>query len=228
MRTRSVRSIAHGVVASTTTALGLTPGAAGCLTIVTLSSLAAAPLSMLAAQTPAASDALRARVETYETRWNTHDAAAVAAFFTDDADMIAGNLPIVQGRQAIQDWWGKYFAAIEPERRGTFEIVSLRLITPEVALINISSETGGSDSAGRELPTRLARGTWVLVHQADGWFIAALRGQPAEGDVRGPPPGFAPSAEDDVVPSRPPFSRPTATAMLSALISTMGGRNARR
>lgn len=186
MRTRSVRSAAHGFAASITASLAL----------VTLTSLAAAPVSMLAAQTPAASDALRARVEAYQTEWNTHDAAAVAAFFTDDADMIMGNLPIARGRQAIRDSWAKYFAAIEPERRGTFEVVSLRLITPDVALINITSETGGSDAEGRELPTRLARGTWVLVHGADGWFIAAIRGQPAEGDVRGPPPGFTPNPED--------------------------------
>ena len=189
MRTPSVRSTAYGFAAYTTASLAL----------VTLSSFAVAPVRMLTAQTLAASDALRARVETYETRWNTHDAAAVAAFFTDDADMIAGNLPIVQGRQAIQDWWGKYFAAIEPERVGTFEVASLRLITPDVALINIFSETGGSDAEGRELPTRLARGTWVLVHETDGWFIAALRAQPAEGDVRGPPPGFAPNSPEDGV-----------------------------
>jgi uncharacterized protein (TIGR02246 family) len=169
--------------------------AAATLAIATLSSLAAAPLNVLEAQTPEAFDALRARVETYETIWNTQDPTAVATFFTGDADMIVGNLPIVRGRQAIQDSWEKYFAAIEPERRGTFEVVSLRLITPEVALINLSSETGGSDSEGRVLPTRLARGTWVLVHEADGWFISALRAQPAEGDVRGPPPVFAPNPE---------------------------------
>lgn len=188
MRTRSVRSTANGFAFPATATLAL----------VTLSSLAAAPVSMLEAQTPEASDALRARVETYETIWNTHDAAAVADFFTVDADMIVGNLPMALGRQAIQDSWAKYFAAIEPERQGTFEIVSLRLITPDVALINIASETGGSDSEGRELPTRLARGTWVLVHETDGWLIAALRAQPAEGDVRGPPPGFAPNPEDGV------------------------------
>lgn len=184
MRTRSLRPTAHAF--SATAASG----------ILTSSILAAGLLNGLEAQTPDASDALRATVEAYETTWNTHDPTAVAAFFTVDADMIAGNLPAARGRKAIEDWWGKYFAAIEPERRGTFEVISLRLVTPDVALINISSETGGSDSQGRELPTRLARGTWVLVHEADGWLIAALRAQPAEGDVRGPPPGFAPSPED--------------------------------
>jgi uncharacterized protein (TIGR02246 family) len=147
---------------------------------------------------PDAPDQLRARVEAYETLWNTHDPAAVAAFFTVDADMIMGNLPMVRGRQAIQGSWEKYFGAIEVEREGTFKVVSIRLLTPDVALINVTSETGGSDSEGRELTTRLARGTWVLVRETDDWFISAMRGQPAEGDIRGPPPGFAPDPEDGV------------------------------
>lgn len=187
MRTRSLSSTSSGFVVSAAT-----------LVIVAWSILSAPLVNRLDAQTPEVSDALRARVEAYETVWNTRDPAAVAAFFTDDADMIMGNLPTARGRKPIQDWWGKYFAAIEPERRGTFEVLSLRLITPDVALINISSETGGSDSGGRELPTRLARGTWVLVQEANGWFISAMRGQPAEGDVRGPPPGFAPDSEEGV------------------------------
>jgi len=177
---------------------GFAVPAALTLALVTLSSLAAAALHVLKAQTPQASDALRARVETYERQWNTHDPAAVAAFFTVDADMIMGNLPRVQGRQAIQDSWAKYFAAIEVERRGTFEVVSLRLITPEVALVNITSETGGLDAEGRAMSTRLARGTWILVRESDAWFISAMRGQPAEGDVRGPPPGFAPDPDDGI------------------------------
>ena len=188
MGTRFLSSAAHGFAVRATATSG----------IVALSSLAAGLPNVLEAQTREASDALRDRVEAYQTVWNTHDATAVAAFFTGDADMIMGNGPMIRGRESIQEAWQAYFAAIEPERRGTFDVHSLRLITREVALINVASETGGSDSQGRELPTRLARGTWVLVREADDWFISALRGQPAEGDVRGPPPGQAPNAESNL------------------------------
>lgn len=132
----------------------------------------------------AAVSELRARVTAYERAWNTHDPSAVAAYFTTDADMLVGNLPSVDGRGAIQDWWTGYFANISGERNGSFAISSMRLITSDVALVNVDSRTGGKDADGAELPTRLARGTWVMVHRDGEWLIAALRALPAQGDVR--------------------------------------------
>lgn len=48
---------------------------------------------------------LRARVESYRKVWDTHDASAVAAFFTEDADFVMGNQPLKRGRQEIRDLW---------------------------------------------------------------------------------------------------------------------------
>jgi len=44
---------------------------------------------------------VRAQVQAYERAWNSHDASKVAAFYTDDADMIMGNGPRITGREAI-------------------------------------------------------------------------------------------------------------------------------
>jgi len=38
---------------------------------------------------------VRAWVDEYEESWNTHDAAALAGFFSEDADFIVGNGPRV-------------------------------------------------------------------------------------------------------------------------------------
>jgi len=130
---------------------------------------------------------LYARVEEYERTWNSHEASAVAAFFAEDADMLFGNEPIRSGRDAIRDWWADYFDLIEAARGGTFAIESLRLITADVALLNVASTTAGRGVAGQGLSTRLARGTWVMVRRAGVWWIASLRGLPAEGDVRAGP-----------------------------------------
>lgn len=146
--------------------------------------LAPASTEVVRAQTHDVPGEVRARVEAYEEVWNTHEASAVAAFFTEDADMVFGNGPRIAGRNAIQDWWDGYFAKIDEARKGTFAIDSLRAITPEVVLINVDSTTAGRGSTGQELPTRLARGTWVVVRHAGQWWISALRGLPAEGDVR--------------------------------------------
>lgn len=39
-------------------------------------------------------------VDAYEAAWNTHDASAVGAFYTHDADIAMGSGPTTVGRQA--------------------------------------------------------------------------------------------------------------------------------
>jgi hypothetical protein len=55
------------------------------------------------AETRDAPSELRSRAKAYEHDWNTHRGSAVAAFFTEDADMILGNGPRIVGRGAIQE-----------------------------------------------------------------------------------------------------------------------------
>lgn len=127
---------------------------------------------------------LHGLLKAYKEAWSTHDAESVAAFFSRDADMVVGNHPRVSGRDAIEAWWSGYFANIDEGRKGAFEAESIRMITPEVALVNVGSTTAGTGSGGEKLPTRLARGTWVLVRTEGQWWITALRVLPAEGEVR--------------------------------------------
>jgi uncharacterized protein (TIGR02246 family) len=154
--------------------------------LMILVAVGSTPATLTGAQAQAAEDsaAVRTTVEAYERVWNTHDASAVAMFFSKDADMIIGNGAMVRGRQAIQEAWSVYFARQDEGRSGTFTIDSVRAIAPGVAVVNIDSRTGGRSSNGRELPTRLARGTWVVVRQDEGWLISALRALPAEGEMR--------------------------------------------
>lgn len=127
---------------------------------------------------------VRARVRAYEHAWNSHDARKVAAFYSQDADMVMGNGPWVIGREAIAASWARYFSAISDHRAGTFQVDTLRLLAPDVALVNVSSLTAGRDENNEELPERRARGTWILTVQDGQWVISALRGFPAEGDLR--------------------------------------------
>ena len=127
---------------------------------------------------------VRAQIQAYERVWNTHDADQLAAFFTDDADLVMGNDPRISGRESISGWWGRYFAAISPHRVVTIEVETLRLLTPEVALANVNTLTAGRDEKNAELPARRARGMWVLIARNGQWLISALRGLPAEGDMR--------------------------------------------
>jgi uncharacterized protein (TIGR02246 family) len=156
------------------------------LALMVLVAVASTAATLAGAQAQAGEDsaALRNTVEAYERVWSTHDASAVAMFFSEDADMLIGNGPMVRGRQAIQEAWSVYFARQDEGRVGTFTIDTIRAIAPGVAVVNIDSRTGGRSSNGQELPTRLARGTWVMVRQSEGWLISALRALPVEGEMR--------------------------------------------
>jgi uncharacterized protein (TIGR02246 family) len=151
-------------------------------TIVAASILITTCPSVMTAQTSEDSATVRAQVEAYLTTWNAHDPSALAAFFTEGADMIMYNQPASQGRTEIQAWWRDYFARQEPQRQLTIAVNSLRLISADAAVIDIATTTGGGDAQGEELHTRKARGTWVLVRQRGEWVIAAMRGMPTEQD----------------------------------------------
>lgn len=118
----------------------------------------------------------------YQRTWNTRDAAGVAAFFTEDADLVMGNMPAAQGRMAIQDWWRQYFDAQEPGRQGTFDVTSLKVLGPGVAIVDVKSTTGGTGRSNEPLVSRYARGTWLVARRDGRWQIAAMRGLPTEED----------------------------------------------
>lgn len=134
------------------------------------------------AQSATMSQELTTMINQYIADWDTHDAAALAAHFTADADMIMGNGPIMDGREGIQDWWQDYFAAQEPARRLTIEVDGIRPLTGDVALLNVRTTTGGRTDRGLELVARRFRGTWVMVREDSNWLIAAMRGLPTTQD----------------------------------------------
>lgn len=134
------------------------------------------------AQTIEDSVAVHARIEAYQKAWNTHEAAKVAGFFSPDADFIMGNLPLIHGREDIKRWWRAYFEKQEPGRKETFGINSIRIISDDVALVNLESNTWGSDNRGEKLLTRKARGTWLMRRQGNDWLIESMRGFPTEKD----------------------------------------------
>ena len=152
------------------------------LTVLALCAAGGLAPGATSAQTAADSAAVRARIDAYRTVWNGHDASAVAAFFSDSADLVMGSQPEAVGRQAIQDSWRSYFSNQEPERQLTLDVQSLRFVATGVAVVNVGTTTGGSDQEGRPLPSRRFRGEWVVHRQRDEWLISAMRGQPTERD----------------------------------------------
>jgi uncharacterized protein (TIGR02246 family) len=118
---------------------------------------------------------LRDMVESFQTAWNAHDAASVVAMYTDDADQVMHDGPTTVGRQALHQWWAARFAAMEPGCKITLSVTAVRLVTPDVAVINVVATTAGCDAQGQAPSASADRGTWVVVRRGGRWLMAALR-----------------------------------------------------
>ena len=124
-------------------------------------------------------------IKQYEDSWQSHDGEDLGRFFADDSDMIVGIQPRIVGRKAIADWWDRYFSHIDSGRLLTISIESIQLLSPNVALINVETTTGGSHSETNEiLESRRARGTWVVTRRSGDWKISALRAHSPVGELR--------------------------------------------
>jgi len=133
-------------------------------------------------------DELQEFIKRYEETWQSHDGDVLGDFFACDSDMIIGIQPRIVGREAIAASWNQYFSHIDSGRLLTVSIESMRFLSPDIALINVATTTGGSSSETNEiLESRKARGTWVVI-RADGvWRILALRAHSPVGQLRQAP-----------------------------------------
>lgn len=130
-------------------------------------------------------DSLRKFVAEYEEAWRSHDAKRLADFFAEDSDMIVGIEPRISGRAAVESWWKLYFSRIDSGRVLSISIESVRILRPDIALLNVDTTTGGTHSKTKEvLESRSARGTWVVTRVGGDWKIAALRAHSPVGTQR--------------------------------------------
>ena len=133
-------------------------------------------------------DELREFIRQYQETWQSHDAERLGDFFAEDSDMIVGIQPRIVGREAIAAWWNHYFSRIDRGRLLSVSIDSIRLLSPDIALINVATTTGGTHSETNEiLESRKARGTWVVTRGDGGWKISALRAHSPIGQLRQAP-----------------------------------------
>lgn len=130
-------------------------------------------------------DELQEFVKRYEEIWQSHDGELLEDFFAYDSDMIVGIQPRIVGREAIAASWNRYFSRIDSGRLLAVSIESMRFLSPDIALINVATTTGGTHSETNEmLESRKARGTWVVTRGGGEWKISALRAHSPIGELR--------------------------------------------
>jgi uncharacterized protein (TIGR02246 family) len=138
----------------------------------TLTALAAA--LVLAAGTAASGaqgddeHAVRDMVKRYLDARDRADEAAVRALFIDDADQLVSSGEWRRGREAIVS------GTIASTKRGgarRISVETIRFPTKDVAIADGRYEITGAPTQG----DRRMWSTFVMVRQADGWRIAAIR-----------------------------------------------------
>jgi uncharacterized protein (TIGR02246 family) len=122
--------------------------------------------------------AIKAAAEVFTRAYDSGDSAAVAALFTDDAEMIDEFGDVLEGRAAIQDFYARMFRE-RPGTRITVSMAALRFLGPDVA-----REVGHTrvTPAGGE-PATLRRYTVLFVKQAGKWLYSSVREEHASGIV---------------------------------------------
>jgi uncharacterized protein (TIGR02246 family) len=124
-----------------------------------------------AAQAPAAADeaAVRAVVAAYVEAREKRDPAAIGALFTADADQVNSAGDWRRGRDGIVKGTLESSQRNAGARRITLRAV--RFPSAGLAIADGDYEIGGTGGA----PARMMWTTFVLVRQADGWKITAIR-----------------------------------------------------
>lgn len=116
---------------------------------------------------------LRALVDAMYRAWDRNDAAAYAAFFTDDSDYIAFDGTRLRGRAANEALHAKLFAGVLRGTRISGEVDDIRLLGEGVALVH----THGAVLFPWQEQTPRSRAsiqTMVAVRTPEGWRFSAF------------------------------------------------------
>ena len=121
-------------------------------------------------------EAIRQLYAGYDAAWNKGDLAGLAMVWADDADHVEPDGRAIKGRTAIAKDLGQRFATDLKGTRSQQTITGIRLITPDVAVVDAAYEVSGArDAQGQSLPALQGRYVDIWVKRAGKWHIVADR-----------------------------------------------------
>lgn len=120
-------------------------------------------------------EVLKASAEQFETAFNKGDAAAIAAQFAENAEVVDEDGNVVTGRENIQTRFAEIFKNY-PKAKVAVELTSLRQLSPDVAVEDgYSATTLDPEETGSRSPY-----TIVHVKRNGKWLVASVRDFPEE------------------------------------------------
>ncbi len=121
-------------------------------------------------------ETIRKLYASYDETWNKGDAAALAAFWADDASHMEPDGHIVAGRTALAKELAERLGADLKGTRSHQTIEAIRFLTADVAVVDASYEvTGAHDLAGKSKPPIQGRYVDIWVKRSGKWKITVDR-----------------------------------------------------
>ena len=135
------------------------------VTCVFLLALATSTTAFAQSGTAADETAIRQRLAAYAAARTARDAHAEALCYTEDGDFRSSAGPFVTGRAAVE----KQLTVANPNYKFELQVVSVRYLDPQVAVVETDLQTGVST------PFAKLVGTYVMVKRNGQWLIGAAR-----------------------------------------------------
>jgi uncharacterized protein (TIGR02246 family) len=118
------------------------------------------------------SAAIRQVIAGFADSYNRHNAQDVAKWFSQDADFTTVQGVTTHGKAQIEEHFAPLFAGRLKDAHRAVSVRSIRLLTPEVASVNIDCEvTGTKGTDGSERPAHKGLYDWILTKQDGRWLI---------------------------------------------------------
>ena len=115
-------------------------------------------------------------VDGFIRAWNAHDMKALAELFLEDAEFVNAAGMSWKGRDVIQTMHERFHAARFKTTTLAETNTTVRMLRPDVAVLDFQSELSGSrDANGILLPKRHGIMLIVAVRQEGGWRIVSAQ-----------------------------------------------------
>ena len=119
------------------------------------------------------SAAIQKSVASFSDAFNRHDPRACAARYVEDGDFTGLQGKLSHGRKELEEHYTSVFTTGLKTVRSSFELKSIRFLTPEIASVDIEWTANGSKAPdGSDLPTRKGLINWVMTRRGGQWLIA--------------------------------------------------------
>lgn len=120
--------------------------------------------------------AIRSVIAATTDRFNQHDAAGFASYYTPDADLMTVRGEVMKGTAEIRSGLQRIFDARAASAALREVNVTVRFVAPDVAIAHVTNElTGLVDGNGAPLAPHRERSIRVFVRTRDGWKVTAFQ-----------------------------------------------------